>query len=50
MSKKDKPKMIPQWVPTTDQREYLTKRAAEEGTTMTGYIKQLVNADMKKKR
>lgn len=44
------PKVIPQWQPTIEQRKHLAKRAAEEGTTITGYVKQLVNQDMRKKR
>lgn len=46
----NKPKLIPQWLPTVEQRKHLAKRASEEGTTITGYVKQLVNADMRKKR
>ncbi len=45
----DKPKIIPQWLPTVKQRQHLARRAAEEGTTITGYMKQLVNADIKRK-
>lgn len=46
----DKQKVIPQWIPTINQRKHLAHRAAEEGTTITGYLKQLVNADMRKKK
>lgn len=45
----DKPKIIPQWLPTVKQRQHLARRASEEGTTITGYVKQLVNADIKRK-
>ena len=45
----EKPKVIPQWLPTIEQRQHLAKRAAEEGTTITGYIKQLVRNDMKRR-
>ena len=44
-----KPKLIPQWQPTVEQRKHLAYHAANEGTTITGYLKQLVNADMKKR-
>ena len=46
----DKQKVIPQWIPTINQRKHLAYKAAEEGTTITGYIKQLVNADMRKNK
>jgi len=46
----DKQKVIPQWLPTLEQREHLAKRAAYDGLTITGYVKQLVNADMRKRR
>lgn len=46
----DKPKIIPQWLPTTEQRKHLVERAVSEGTTITGYLKQLVNSDIRKKR
>lgn len=49
MEKEKKPKLIPQWIPTTAQRKYLSEKAAEEGTTITGYIKNLVNADMRRR-
>lgn len=48
--KEEKPKVIPQWTPTVNQRVHLEMMAEKEGTTLTGYVKQLVNADMKKKR
>jgi hypothetical protein len=50
MEKEKKPKLIPQWIPTVAQRKHLADKAAEDGTTITGYIKNLVNADMKRKR
>jgi hypothetical protein len=46
----ERPKVIPQWMPTVEQRKHLAKMASEEGTTITGYIKQLVNSDMRKRR
>lgn len=46
----NKPKIIPQWQPTIEQRKHLTDRAVSEGTTITGYLKQLVNSDIRKKR
>ncbi|AUR93862.1 hypothetical protein NVP1189B_36 [Vibrio phage 1.189.B._10N.286.51.B5] len=46
----DKPKLIPQWQPTPEQRNHLAESASKEGTTITGYIKQLVNADMRKRK
>lgn len=46
----EKAKMIPQWFPTKEQRKHIEDRAAESGLTLTGYIKSLVNADMRKKR
>ena len=46
----EKPKIIPQWQPTKKQRDHLETMANEEGGTITGYIKKLVNADMRKKR
>jgi len=42
--------LIPQWTPTPEQRKHLEEMAAKEGTTITGYVRQLVNADMRKKR
>jgi len=45
-----KQKKIPQWEPTEAQRKHLELQSSMEGTTLTGYIKQLVNADMKKKK
>ena len=50
MSREEKPKLIPQWSPTAEQRQHLEVMAALDGTTITGYLKQLVNADMRKKR
>jgi hypothetical protein len=44
-----KPNKIPQWQPTKEQREFLDKKASEYGT-ITGYIKGLVNREMKKDR
>ena len=46
----EKPKIIPQWQPTQKQRDHLEAMANEEGGTITGYIKKLVNADMRKRR
>lgn len=43
-----KQKKIPQWEPTEAQRLHLEKMAEVSGLTLTGYVKQLVNADMKK--
>lgn len=47
--KEEKGTLIPQWSPTLKQREHLEAMALENGTTLTGYIKQLVNKDMKRK-
>ena len=43
-----KPKLIPQWQPTKEVREYLEKASEENGMTLTGYIKSLVMKDMKR--
>lgn len=45
-----KQKKIPQWEPTEAQRKHLENMASISGLTITGYVKQLVNADMSRKK
>lgn len=43
----EKISVIPQWMPTRQQREHIETSAKKLGVSITGYIKQLVNADIK---
>ena len=47
-----KPKLIPQWQPTQEVREYLEDATKNNNSvsTITGYIKLLVVADMEKNK
>lgn len=47
-----KPKLIPQWEPTQEVRDYLEEAVKNSNSvrTITGYIKQLVVADMDKNK
>lgn len=44
----DKIKMVPQWAPTKEQREWLDKESSKHGT-ITGLMRYLVNQAMSKK-